>query len=219
MERDLALRVAERYANGSRAVRGYVAGKLRADPVVARVVEIGRARGFGRVLDLGCGRGQLAVALLEARAATSVRGFDWDEEKIAAARAASKGLDATFERGDLRTHDLGAFDTALLIDVLHYLPADDQRALLLRAVAARPRAMLVRELDPDRGWRSAVTRLQEAITTGFGYNAGERLEYLPIAEIARPLERAGYEVAIEPAWGSTPFSNVLVVAVRSASSP
>lgn len=214
MERELSLRIAERYAGGSRAVRGYVAGKLRSDPVASRVLEIGRASPLGAVCDVGCGRGQLGVLLLEAGVAASVHGWDWDAEKVAAATRAAEGLAARFERGDVRAHLIPACDTVLFVDVLHYLSIDEQDALLARAAASARRHVIVRELDPDRGWRSAVTRLQESITTGLRYNEGARLVFRAISEIAAPLERAGFRVEVSPAWGSTPFSNVLVHARR-----
>ena len=214
MDRELALRVADRYAKGSRAARGYIAGKLRADPVISRIVEIGSERNLGHVIDIGCGRGQLAIALLEAKAATSVLGFDWDESKIEIARTASMGLAARFEIGDVRTMTWPAADTALLIDVLHYVRFSEQEAILQRACMATKSMVLVRELDPDRGWRSAITRLQERMTTSFAYNTGERLEYRSISAISTLLETHGFLVEVEPAWGFTPFSNVLVMARR-----
>lgn len=214
MERELSLRIAERYANGSRAVRGYVAGKLRSDPVASSVLAIGRASSLGAVCDVGCGRGQMGVLLLEAGVATSVRGWDWDAEKVAAAARAAEGLDARFEQGDVREHPIPPCDTVLLVDVLHYLTPEEQDALLARAATAARRHVLVRELDPDRGWRSAVTRLQESITTGLRYNEGARLVFRAIGEITAPLERAGFRTSVAPAWGSTPFANVLVHAQR-----
>lgn len=214
MERELSLRIAARYAQNSRAMRGYVAGKLRSDPVASCVLEIGKGSPLGAVADVGCGRGQLGVLLLEAGVATSVAGWDWDEEKIAAATRAARGLDAHFEQGDVRTHAISECDTVLLVDVLHYLSPADQDALLARAAAAARTHIFVRELDPDRGWRSAVTRLQESITTGFGYNKGEKLVFRTIAALTAPLVRAGWCTSVVPAWGSTPFSNVLVHAWR-----
>lgn len=195
-------------------MRGYVAGKLRSDPVASCVLEIGRSSPLGSVADVGCGRGQLGVLLLEAGVATSVSGWDWDRDKIAAASRAAEGLDAHFEQGDVRKHEIPECDTVLLVDVLHYLSPTQQDALLERAAAAARAHVFVRELDPDRGWRSAVTRLQESITTAFGYNQGERLAFRAIAELTAPLVRAGFHTSVEPAWGATPFSNVLLHACR-----
>ena len=75
--------VAARYSHGSRFTRRYTRSKLRNDPVNRMVLERAVADGFGHVLDLGCGRGQLDLALLEGGGARSVLGFDWCEAALA----------------------------------------------------------------------------------------------------------------------------------------
>jgi SAM-dependent methyltransferase len=208
-------RVAARYARSAgRATYHYVRGKLASDPVARTVVGLAGDGSLGDVLDLGCGRGQLGVLLLEARAASRVTGFDWDAKKVAHATRAAEGLDATYAVGDLRTPPDTACDTALLIDVLHYLTAEEQDGVLLAAARAARRTVVVRELDPDRGWRSRVTALQEAVTTTLGYNRGARVNVRPIVAITRLLEATGFAVEVTPCWGATPFANVLVVARR-----
>ena len=143
-----------------------------------------------------------------------LRLFDWDAAKVGDANAAARGLEASFTRGDVREHAIPPCDTLLLLDVLHYLTDVQQEALVLRAAAAAASTIVVRELDPDRGWRSFTTRVQEAVTTSFGYNRGERVRVRPIADVVRPLEQAGFSVRVLPSWGSTPFANVAVIATR-----
>jgi SAM-dependent methyltransferase len=204
-------RVAGRYARGRRAAYHYVRSKLSSDPVARAIAA---KAPLGKVVDVGCGRGQLGVLLLEAGSADAVTGFDWDEAKVRDARSAAEAMPVDFAVGDVRSRELAPCDTLLLIDVLHYLTIDEQDALLLRAAeavrAARGR-ILVRDLDPDRGWRSKVTRVQEAITTSLRFNRGARVQLRPMREIQRVLEGAGFAVTIEPCWGSTPFANVLLV--------
>jgi hypothetical protein len=106
-------------------------------------------------------------------------------------------------------------DTVLLVDVLHYMTDAEQDALLARAAAAARTRVVVRELDPDRGWRSTVTRLQERVTTGIGFNRGARVNARRIEAIAGPLRSAGFAVTVQPCWSGTPFSNVLVVGTRT----
>jgi uncharacterized protein (DUF2062 family) len=210
-------RVAARYASGRRAAFHYVRAKLASDPVARAIVGVAAASAggtLGAVVDAGCGRGQLGVLLLETAAAASVAGFDWDAQKIDDARAATSGLAARFEVGDLRLHPVEPCDAVLLVDVLHYMSDEAQDDLLARAAASARRHVLVRELDPDRGWRSAVTRAQEAITTTLAFNRGERLRMRPVARMVAVLEAAGFDVSVAPCWGSTPFANVLVVARR-----
>jgi uncharacterized protein (DUF2062 family) len=208
-------RVAARYARGRRAAYHYVRGKLASDPVAGRILGLGK---LGEVADVGCGRGQLAVLLLEAGNATRVTGFDWDAKKVGDAREAAAGLAAAFEAGDMREMSVPPCDTALFVDVLHYLTDAEQDAVLGRAADATRRRVVVRELDPDRGWRSAVTRLQERITTSLGYNRGARVNVRRIDELIAPLRARGFTVNVEPCWGATPFSNVVIVAERATGS-
>jgi uncharacterized protein (DUF2062 family)/SAM-dependent methyltransferase len=215
---DAVERVAARYAGGRRAAYHYVRGKLASDPVAARIArvaeEVPDGRGLGEVVDVGCGRGQLAVLLLEAGRATRVTGFDWDARKVGDARDAAAGLAAGFEAGDMRSVTVPPCDTALFVDVLHYLTDAEQDAVLGRAADAARTRVIIRELDPERGWRSKVTRIQERVTTSLGFNRGARVNVRRIETLAAPLRERGFAVHVEPCWGPTPFSNVLLVAER-----
>lgn len=190
----------------------YVRAKIAIDPVVRAVASIGD---LGEVADVGCGRGQLLVVLLESARATRGLGFDWDAAKIEIARAAAAGLPAAFEPGDLRVHPIAPCDTVLLVDVLHYLTDAEQDAVLGRAAAAARRRVVVRDLDPDRGWRSGVARVQEAITTRLGLNRGARIDIRPVSATTSALEARGFRVSVAPCWGATPFANVLIVGTKT----
>jgi SAM-dependent methyltransferase len=210
-------RTAERYARAgkSRSTYHYVRGKLRGDP---STLAVARLAPLGDVLDLGCGRGQLAVLLLESRAATTVRGCDWDDEKVAIANRAASGLSGEFAKGDVRTADAAAADTVLLIDVLHYFDRDTQDALLIRAAGfVKPGGRLVlRDADTGRGWRSMMTRIEEGFFTAIKFNRGERVLFRDVTrELVPLLETQGMSCSVVPCWGTTPFSNVLLLATRT----
>jgi predicted RNA methylase len=65
-----------------------VRGKLLTDPATPAILRLARAAGgFGAVADLGCGRGQVGLALLASGLAQSVVGLDLDAARIAEARA------------------------------------------------------------------------------------------------------------------------------------
>ncbi len=216
-------RVAMRYAaDGKGAAYHYVRSKLSSDPVAGRVAELAANDGLGVVVDAGCGRGQLGLLLLEQGLATRVSGFDWDAKKVAVGtRAATKepALPASFRVADVTSPVDEEADTALLIDVLHYL-TDEQQDAALRGLARKARRLVViREVDPGRGWRSALTRLAERLTTGLGYNKGARVNPRPIGELARVLEEEGFAVEVTPCWNGTPFANVLVVGHRRWQDP
>jgi uncharacterized protein (DUF2062 family) len=206
--------VAERYARGRKSAYYYARGKMRGDPLVQRLWELGADESLGEVADVGGGRGQLGILLLASGRATKVTGFDWDAAKVTDARRAAEGLDASFVEGDVRSHPVPPCDTALLIDVLHYLTDAEQDALLEGVTKAARKTVVIRDIDPDRGWRSRLTRYQESITTAVRWNLGARVHVRPIRCIERGLRAGGFDVAVEPCWEGTPFANVLVVGRR-----
>jgi len=209
-------RTAERFrrAGAARSQRYYVRGKLRTDPSTAAVANL---RPLGRVIDLGCGRGQLAVLLLEAGAASHVDGFDWDRRKIDLARRAAAGLPAAFHEGDVRRVSAEPADSVLLVDVLHYFDDDTQDVLLMRAadLVLPGGRLIVRDADSRRGWRSAATRIQERLATSARFNRGERVRFRDMErELVRPLEARNMRCTLSACWSGTPFSNMLLVAQR-----
>jgi uncharacterized protein (DUF2062 family)/SAM-dependent methyltransferase len=205
----------------------YVRTKLLGDPVARLIADVaGDAEGaLGEVLDIGTGAGQLPILLLELGRATRARGVDWDAAKIAdGARAAGAhdgipALDAVFTRGDARTAVEGDADTVLLIDLLHYFTIEEQDAILRRAAGAVRQGgrLVVREADAERGWRTAATLLEERIFTSLRFNRGERVRFRAASELVALLEGLGFSCRLEPAWGKTPFANVLIVAAKRAS--
>jgi uncharacterized protein (DUF2062 family)/2-polyprenyl-3-methyl-5-hydroxy-6-metoxy-1,4-benzoquinol methylase len=207
----------------------YVRVKMVTDPVARMIADIaGDAPGaLGEIVDIGTGRGQLPILLLELGRASRAHGVDWDEAKIREARRAVEahpGLDgedkpalaASFEQGDARTAEWPDADTVLLIDVLHYFTIEEQDGILRRAASAvRPGGRIVlREADTERGLRSTMTLLEERVFTFLRFNRGDRVRFRSAREITRVLEAEGLRCRTQPAWGKTPFSNVLVVGER-----
>ena len=213
----------------------YVRYKLLTDPiarlVVARAERLGGEAPLGDVLDVGAGRGQLALLLVELGLAKRAHGVDWDPRKVSEGLRAASGertresslplppLAVTLDAGDARSAELPPADTVLLIDLLHYFGVPEQDALLARAARAVRAGgrLFVREACSERGWRSWVTRAEEALFTALRWNRGERVCFRSSRELAARLEAEGLTVTVEPAWGKTPFSNVLLVGVRGAS--
>lgn len=219
---DAIQKTAERFARAAsrRSTFYYVQSKLKHDPAVRAVVGLAP---LGDVIDLGCGRGQLAILLLESRAADRVRGFDWDDKKIALAERAAEGLSASFRADDVRRVDSReTADTVLLVDVLHYMDAAAQDALVLASaelvkVGGR---LVVRDADAGHGLRSWFTRFVERISIAIRFNLGERMAIRDVrGELVPLLERAGFACTLEPCWGGTPFSNVLLTATKKSATP
>jgi SAM-dependent methyltransferase len=211
----LAAAVSARYAGASRFARGFAGGKLRHDPATLALLRLAARRPFGDVVDLGCGRGQLGLALLAAGLAERLTGLDLDRAKLEEARRAAAGLPARFAEADLAVPGvaLPECDTLLMVDVLYQMPEPTQRPLLTAAASAARRRVLVRAFDPDRGWRSAAGLAMEVLGRAV---RGDRnaIRPLPLAAVAAPFEAAGFAVSISPCWGNTPLPNVLVAAER-----
>ena len=209
--------VAGRYGGASRFARGYVRSKLRRDPATAAILALAReAGGFGALTDLGCGRGQLALALLLAGQAGPVGGFDLDAAKLEEARGAARGLPARFARADLTRAPIPVSDTVMLVDVLYQMPEAAQRALLERVAAAARRRVVIRAFDPDCGWRARVGRAMEVANRALRGAREASIRPLPLPVLSAPLLAAGFAVRVAPCWAGTPLPNVLLVAERPA---
>ena len=205
-------RVGALYAEASRFSRNFVRGKLLTDPATPAVLRLAAAHGgFGEVADLGCGRGQVGLALLMAGLAERVLGLDLDAGKIQDARAAARGLPARFEVADLGAAAVPRCDTAVIFDVLLQMPEAAQRALLERMAAAARRRVVIRAFDPSRGWRARLGAVTEDWARVIRRD-GTGLRPLPLRELAAPLEAAGFRISVTPCWGWTPLPNVMLVA-------
>ncbi len=208
--------MAARYAGASRWARGFVRGKLRRDPATAAILGLAQDRGgLGHVLDLGCGRGQLGIALLLAGGASRLTGLDRDAAAVAEAEGASRGLPARFAAADLAASVLPGADTVMLVDVLYQLPAAAQHALLTKAADAARRRVIIRAFDPDRGWRSAVGLAMERAGRAIRRD-GNAIAPLPLPALEATLRAAGLATTVTPCWGGTPLPNVLLIAERAA---
>jgi 2-polyprenyl-3-methyl-5-hydroxy-6-metoxy-1,4-benzoquinol methylase len=199
---------------GSKSTFHYVASKLRRDPAMRAVLDLAP---LGEVIDIGCGRGQLGILLLEAAAATKVLGLDWDKEKVEAAQAAAEDLPAKFETRDARGLDLESADSVLLIDVLHYLEKAAQDELLTTAASlVRPGGRLIlREATTTLGWRSTLTIGIENISRFIRLNVGDRIVIRDVEkEIVPILESHAMTCEIKPCFAGTPFANVLLIAEK-----
>jgi len=144
-------------------------------PALAELVEAGWCQ--GRILDIGCGTGELALAL--AALGHSVTGVDLAPSAIAhaGAKAAERGLEVEFVAADateLGGYDEG-FDTVVDSGLLHCLqPSDQVRYLDVLRRICRPGgrvavlcfADLPSARTPDRG-RLTEVGLRELFTDGW----------------------------------------------------
>ena len=208
-------RVAQRYAVCGRGPRGYVAGKLRRDPVHRDLLALAASESFGDVLDIGGGRGQMGIALLEADGARSVLALDRSASHLEQARRAAAGLPFAARPQDFaECQELPGADTILLIDVLYQLAPATQSALLRNVARAARQRVLIRTLDPGRGPRGALTLAFEQAARFVSPHSGRHVNPPPVARLSDTLRGEGFDVRVAPCWKGTPFANVLLTARR-----
>jgi SAM-dependent methyltransferase len=183
-------------------------------PALAELVRSGWCR--GDVLDVGCGPGELTLAV--AARGHAVLGVDVSARavQIAAGRAAERGLAATFVQGDATelAGFVDRFDTVLDSGLLHSLrPVDQVRAVTAIRRAGRAGARIAVLCFADRpGARTPGRGLTEdRLRELFGAWRIEELAPAPILGVVRP----GYgEVSEWPrdAAGRTPMDGWLLQA-------
>lgn len=208
-------RTAARYRGCARFTRHYVASKLKRDPIHLALLALAREAPFGHVVDVGCGRGQMSVALLEAGLATSVTGLDWAGSSLADLERAGAGLAVETIARDLASDfRVPAGDTVLVIDVLYTMHRQAALGLLKVAADAARERILVRSLDAGAGWRGRFSLLTERLARPIWPHSGRTVDPLPLGDLAGVLQERGFAVETQPCWGRTPFANVLMVGKR-----
>lgn len=201
---------------GNRYDYYYVQAKLRTDPLYPGVLAALRGSD-APVLDLGCGLGLLAHALHADGQRLAYFGVDIDASKIARARriAAKTGLhDARFEVVDLARGHPPHRGSVAILDVLQYLDADGQRALLDDAVAmlAPGARLVIRSGLGDDSRRGRTTRVTDAIAHFAGWMQALPKCYPTREGLRAQLDAAGLKPTFAPLYGDTPFNNWLIVA-------
>ena len=108
------------------------------------------------VLDLGCGTGELFLALVQQQPGLHVLGIDISPANIAAAQcqAADRGLDASvrFETADYSLLVLPPVDFILSDGVLHLIPASDQDLAAKLARDLKPGGLLISTMPYRSAW-------------------------------------------------------------------
>lgn len=135
-------------------------GRPEVSIVTARILEVLAAEEVRRVIDIGCGRGDLAAALV--RRGYSVTGIDPQEVALASARARAPGADfIACEARAIPARD-GSFGAAVFVNSLHHLPGPDMLPGLAEAW---------RLLRPG-----GVLLVIEPLATGSFFNAMRRID-------------------------------------------
>jgi uncharacterized protein (DUF2062 family) len=171
---DLVERAADRYLGQSLMAWEYGRSKLFRDPIYKTLVCDGAMPSGGTLVDVGCGQGLMLAVLV---AAADAAEDEWPPNRPApprfdrligielrpkVARLAREALGdrAAITTQDANTAPIANFDVALIIDVLHMMPAAKQVELILRlkSCLAPNGSILIREADAAAGWSYAIVR-------------------------------------------------------------
>jgi uncharacterized protein (DUF2062 family) len=145
------------FAQCAWADRGFVRWKLRLDRIFGMLAAVDL--GSGTVVDLGCGYGMALSFTAFGDGSRRLVGCDLNAHRVAVARQALSALRPDLSVADIRGLDLPQAGLILILDVLQYLSADEQRTLLERCCAAlAPKGILIfRVHDRERGPWSTIT--------------------------------------------------------------
>jgi 2-polyprenyl-3-methyl-5-hydroxy-6-metoxy-1,4-benzoquinol methylase len=200
--------------------RNYTQIKLRSDPVYAAALREITGTHLP-VLDIGCGIGLLAMYLRGAGYTAPVTGFDYDAEKIQAARlmAERSGFsDLNYAAGDARREMPDFSGHVIILDILQFFTPAEQDDLLSLAAArvAAGGKLIIRSGLRETTWRHRVTILGDWIAKATFWMKAAPVCYPTREQFERVLTQHGLQVRLEPMWGGTPFNNYLIVAERQA---
>ena len=160
-----------------------------------------------RVLDAGCGQGELLAELARTFPGAEISGADVSEQSLRDTRERRAGAElflldlAAPDFLERQRERLGRFDVVACSEVLEHIPAAARAAANLRELLA-PGGVAVITVPGG-----AMSRFDELI--------GHQRHYSPRA-MRHLLERSGYQVDLAIGWGF-PFHNLYRTAVRVAS--
>lgn len=222
---------ARRYRPAGLHAYFFALGKLRFDPIFTALLRDSFIPSGVRVLDLGCGQGLLFAWLLAAsdhyRAGCwpvawpgppqdlQLQGIERRQKECAFASIALNNR-ATIASADLRDTSLPASDVVVLLDVLHYLDAADQLALLQRVTRCLSTQGRVLLRVADAGARLSLTLMTDRFGALLRGQPWPRYHVRPVAEWQRVLAGLGFTSTTIPMSAGTPFSNVLIIATRKS---
>lgn len=194
--------------------RSFVHCKLRLDRIFGMLAV--EDLGSGTVIDLGCGYGIALCLAAFGEAGRRLVGCDLNEHRIAVARQALGSLNAEVSVGDVRHFGLPSAGLILIMDVLQYLPADEQMSLLKRCCSALdPEGRLIfRAHDRERGLWSTITLALDRILF-FCEGTGTRPLVLSAPQYRHVLEDAGMKVETRRFRNVLRLAHVLFIAKRT----
>ncbi len=218
----LVERAAARYLPAGRWAEGWAKGKMGGDPAYAAVLAgLDAVPPGGTLLELGCGEGYLLVLARQLRPDLRLVGVDHDQARLDLARQALADPPpgtppCQLLAADLQAAEIVDVDLLVCLDVLHYLPAEAQQAVLRRLAdrLAPGGGLVIRDAEAGAGLRSWLTELTEGFMVAIGRHKGMGVFLRTRAEVLDDLQALGLDAHAEDCSEGTPWANVLYRARR-----
>jgi SAM-dependent methyltransferase len=209
---EVSARLAAAAAPGVYWLAGYAKYKIRLDPIYRAVLPL--IPPGAKVLDLGCGVGLLGLLLTARGLENDIHGIEWDVTKARFARRLAGPISSIrVECGDLLKEPWPECSVITLLDVLHYLPPAQQRALLFRIASHLPEGgrLLVRVMDGRAGGVAVLTRLCEQAAVKIGWNRAADVHWRPLSAVRADLLEADLKLSPAIALAGQAIGNQLLV--------
>jgi SAM-dependent methyltransferase len=210
----------------------FARGKLSGDPVFKEILSRGLIAPRSHVLDIGCGQGLLSAWLRAADNLASsanwpaawapaptdvtVSGIELMPADVVRAKKAFSGLENRFDfqAGNMCTTPFQPAQTAVILDVLHYVPYAAQQDVLQRVrVALAPGGLLILRVgDAAGGLGFKISNWVDSTVTFARGHGLTKLYCKPLATWLAELNHLGFDVEAKPMSQGTPFANVLILA-------
>jgi cyclopropane fatty-acyl-phospholipid synthase-like methyltransferase len=179
----------------------------------------------GKVLDVGCGHGLLAMEMALSEPNRTVLATDHDVARIELAKqAANSGKGIANLKLEVSTGSPvadGQFAAIMMIDFLHYFSPEQQDDMIAKAYANLEQGgwLLAREVNQQGGLISKLNQLYEKIATMTGFTqsntikAKENLSFKSQSGWEAKFAEHGFKVRSEPC-SSPIFVDILYICQR-----
>ena len=177
----------------------------------------------GKVLDVGCGHGLLAMEMAISEPNRTVLATDHDVARIDLASQAGKNIsNLQFEVSTgspvADAPADGKFNAIMMIDFLHYFSPEQQDAMIAKAFANLENGgwLLAREVNQQGGLVSKLNQLYEKMATMTGFTqsntiqAKENLSFKSQTGWEAKFTEHGFKVRSEPC-SSPVFADILYI--------